>query len=190
MAILAEQPVPIPAADAFDEDALLADTAAAQAGFPLLYRKYLGRVYRYLYFRTGDRFEAEDLTAQVFLAALEGLPGYRHRGKFAAWLFSIARRKAADHYRRFRVQAPLETVSASLVESLDPLAEAISKEEISRLVMLISSLKAEEQELLHLRFAAELSFNEIAAILQRSPAALKMELYRLLRRLEVSLHEY
>ena len=51
-------------------------------------------------------------------------------------------------------------------------------------------MKDDEQELLRLRFAAELSFNEIAVVMQRSPAAVKMELYRLLRRLEVSLHEY
>lgn len=190
MVALADPPSQIPPAGDVDEDALLATAANIQAAFPLLYRKYLGRVYRYLVFRTGDRFEAEDLAAQVFLAALEGLPGYRHRGQFAAWLFSIARRKAADHFRRFKVQVPLDAVAESLVDSRDPLAAAITREEASRLLKVISALKTDEQELLRLRFAGELSFNDIAAVLERSPAAVKMELYRLLRRLEVSLHEY
>jgi len=190
MANLAERPAPTPVAEAVDEDALLANIPAAQAGFTVLYRKYLGRVYRYLYFRTGDRFEAEDLTAQVFLAALEGLSGYRHRGKFAAWLFAIARRKAADHYRRFRTQVPLESVAGSLTGENDPLGELVSGEQLSRLLSVVSGMKDDEQELLRLRFAAELSFNEIAVVMQRSPAAVKMELYRLLRRLEVSLHDY
>jgi RNA polymerase sigma-70 factor (ECF subfamily) len=48
----------------------------------------------------------EDLTAQVFLEALQGLPRYRHRGHFAAWLFTIARRRAVDHYRRQVVLLP------------------------------------------------------------------------------------
>jgi RNA polymerase sigma-70 factor, ECF subfamily len=58
-------------------------------------------VYRYCYGQTRTQTDAEDLTAQIFLAALEGIHRYRGRGEFAAWLFGIARRKCADYQRQY-----------------------------------------------------------------------------------------
>jgi len=164
--------------------------ANALADFPALYHRYLRPVYRYLYFRTGDRQEAEDLTSQVFLAALEGLPSYRPRTSFAAWLFAIARHKAADHYRRQRGQLPLEMVAGSLVSKDDPLQEVITSQGLSRLAEAVAALREDDQELLRLRFAGELSFDEIASLTQRSPGAVKMKFYRLLRWLEVQMEKF
>lgn len=167
-----------------DDGAILAACRADPAAFSRLYQRYLGRVYRYLYFRVRERAVAEDLTSQVFLAALEGMPRYNHRGAFAAWLFAIARRKAADHFRLQRGQVSLEALHDSLSGEGDPLPRLIADEETERLEALVSSLSQDEQELLRLRFAAELSFAELAEVLRRNPAAVKMQLYRLLNRLE------
>jgi len=165
-----------------DEDALLAACKADPAAFSALYRQYVGAVYRYVYFRVGSRPEAEDLVSQIFLAALESLPNYRHRGYFAAWLFGIARRKIADHYRKPRVD-PLHSLSESAAADPDPLSQVLADEELRRLSALIARQPPADQELLRLRYAAGLSFEQIAAILRRSPAAVKMSLYRLLNRL-------
>src|SRR5512146_1797199 len=105
------------------------DPAAVSA----LYRRYLERVYRYLYARVGNRAEAEDLTSQVFLAVIEGLPRYRERGCFAAWLFGIARRKASDYFRQKRPQAPLDDTFLQAPSSTEPLLQAIQVEERQRL---------------------------------------------------------
>jgi RNA polymerase sigma-70 factor (ECF subfamily) len=171
-----------------DEDVLLESLRTHPTAFSVLYHKYLRRVYRYLLFQVGDRLEAEDLTSQVFLAAWEGLPGYHHRGHFAAWLFAIARRKAADHHRRRR-PLPLPAFSEAQPDGVDLLGQVIADDELKRLAELVSDLKEKEQELLRLRFAAELGFDEMAALLRRSPAAVKMSLYRLLRRLERQIEE-
>ena len=69
--------------------------------FAALYRRYLNPLYRYLLRRSNGVHDAEDLTAQVFTEALEGLVDgrYREGGCFAAWLFTIARRRLVDFYR-------------------------------------------------------------------------------------------
>ena len=165
-----------------DEAAILAACQADPAAFSALYQQYLGAVYRYTYFRVGNRTEAEELVSQVFLAALEGLPKYHHRGYFAAWLFSIARRKIADHYRRARSE-PLDGLAGAATVDPDPLSQLIADEELTHLSGVIARQPEADQELLRLRYAAGLSFDQMAALLRRSPAAVKMSLYRLLNRL-------
>lgn len=157
------------------------------AAFSVLYRKYLGPVYRYHYARTGQAADAEDLTSQTFLAALEALPRYHDQGAFAAWLFAIARRKVADHYR-LAVDAPLDELAEPLLHldshSSDPAGHLLEAEEHRRLAKQLAALDEDERELLRLRFAALLPFEQIAELLGRKPSAVKMTVYRLLERLE------
>jgi RNA polymerase sigma-70 factor (ECF subfamily) len=160
-------------------------TAARQdpGKFGEIYQLYVHRIYRYLYSRTGNTQEAEDLTAQTFLAALENLEGFREDGCFAAWLFGIARNKVADHYRRARKNFPLdEQVEGSLVT--EPLAGIIHSERASALSALIRELPEGERELLRLRYLAEMSFRDMARALKKNEDAVKKSLYRLLERLQ------
>lgn len=166
-----------------EEGAILAACRSNPAAFAQLYRRHLNRVYRYLYWRVGERAVAEDLTSQVFLAALESLPRYRHQGNFAAWLFAIARRKAADHFRQVSRHGSLEELDDPLSGEGDPLPQVIADEQMRKLVQALASLGDEEQDLLRLRFASGLSFDELATLFNRKPAAVKMQLYRLLDRL-------
>lgn len=154
------------------------------AAFGEIYRAYLDPVYRYLLVRVGNTADAEDLTSQVFLAALEGLPRYKHQGYFAAWLFSIARRKAADYFRRRPVDAPLDPENDPPAPDIDLLTQIIHQEHLQSLLKRVAEVPDEERELLRLRFAARLSFDEMAVVLNRKTSAVKMSLYRLLERLE------
>ncbi len=166
-----------------DEDLILQacqDPAAVSA----LYRRYLDRVYRYLVARVGSQAEAEDLTSQVFLAVIEGLPRYKERGLFTAWLFSIARRKASDYYRHRRLQTALDDSLHTSFPTDEPLAQVLQVEELDCLKKVIAGLHEEERELLRLRFAACLNFCEIAAVFNRRESAVKMSLYRLLERIQ------
>lgn len=155
--------------------------------FAGLYDRYLPVVYRYLYARIGDPAEVEDLTSQVFLDALRAFPRYRHNGHFAAWLLSIARRKAADHYRKHFSQVSIEQVGGVYSAEPNPLAQVVYKDELYRLSELVAELAEEERELLRLRFAARLNFVEMAGLLKRKESAVKMALYRLLKRLQAQL---
>jgi RNA polymerase sigma-70 factor (ECF subfamily) len=165
------------------EPALVAAAQRDRAAFAGLYRLYVTRIYRYIYSRVGAAAEAEDLTSQVFVQALEGLAGYREQGHFSAWLFSIARRKVADHHRRRPAPLPLDEATAA-ADQVDPLGRLVQEEALERLAALVAGLGEEEQELLRLRFAGELSYGEVGAVVGRSEPAVKMAMHRLLRRLE------
>ena len=166
-------------------DALLVKAARCDpAAFAALYRRYVTPVYRYLYSRVGNAADAEDLTAQTFVAALEGLHGYRERGNFAAWLFTLAHNKAADHHRQQHPQLPLDEALDSPGHGENPMTSMMRKEALQRLSALIAGLQEDKQELLRLRFAGGLTYPEIARVMGRSEAAVKMAVHRLLRRLD------
>ena len=171
-----------------DDAALVAAARSDPAAFGRLYDRYIQPLFRYLLGRLGSVHEAEDITAQTFLAALEAFPRYRHQGHFAAWLFSIARNKVIDHIRQQPRQASLDDAVEIPVET-DLLQQVIKSERSAALVRLVSSLSPEERELVQLRYVAGLSFSEIAVLLERKEDAVKKALYRLLARMQSRLEE-
>ncbi len=166
------------------DEALIQKAREERQAFAVLYRRYVDRIYRYVFVRTGGEIHlAEDLTSLIFMEALEGLKQYRDQGRFAAWLFSIARRKIADHYRARRNQVPLDWIHNTSFADNNPLQMMLEAEEIRLVRQIQERLSDNERELVELRFAAGLSFEEIAQLLGRKPSAVKMSLYRLLERL-------
>ena len=148
--------------------------------FAELYRRYLTPVYRFIFRQVGgDVATAEDLTSQVFLEALDHLPDYRERGRFVAWLFTITRRRLADRFRK-KALPSLEDLPELLLSVPDGLDE---RQNIQTLKRLLEGLNAEQRELLQLRFSAELSFSEMADVLGKREAAVKMAFYRVLNQL-------
>jgi len=147
-----------------------------------VYDFYARAIYRYHYSRTGNLHDAEDLSAQTFLALLEALPRYQHRGHFSAWIFQIARSKAMDHFRKNHKQELLSFSPADLTHA-EPLEAIIDQQVYQRLSQLLGSLDDNEKELIRLRYSARLSFVEIANLLGRKEDAVRKSLKRLLERL-------
>ena len=165
-----------------DETILVSSAQRDPAEFAALYDRFFRPIYHYLYSRVASAVEAEDLTAQTFLAALETLPRYHHRGHFAAWLFTIARNKARDFYRN---GAPLTQLDENHPdESDDPLSQAAHSDQLEQLADLVSTLEENEQELIRLRCVSNLSFAEIGVCLGRKEDTVKKTFYRLLARLQ------
>jgi len=165
------------------DDAALVDRARDNSdAFAALYHRYLTPLYRYLYHRVGNEKDAEDLAAQVFTEVLEGLETYRERGRFASWLFTIARRRLIDLYRQ-RATVPLDDPPCEALNLDDALEHCESQE---RLDHLLTRLDEDQLELLRLRFSAGLKFSEIASILGKNKGAVKMRLYRTLDWLRVA----
>ncbi len=172
-----------------DEASLVDEARRDRRAFGRLYALYVQPLFRYLYSRIGGVPEAEDVTAQTFLAALEAFGRYRHDGHFAAWLFGIARNKAADYFRqqrRLSPQAPLEDADCLAAES-DLLQGVVQRERSAALAALITALPEADRDLIRLRYVAGLNFSEIGRLLGRSEEAAKKALYRLLARLQSQL---
>ncbi len=144
-----------------------------------LYLIYVQPIFRYLYSRIQNVPEAEDVTAQTFLAALENFPKYHHDGYFSSWLFSIARNKAIDHFRKKLKQTSLDDVILFSDEP-DLFHQIEKRERIEALSQLIRALPEDKQELIRLRYVAELSFAEIGHLLGEKEDTVKKSLYRLL----------
>lgn len=175
-----------------DEAALIEEAQANPLAFDQLYRRYLARVYRYLRAQLESDEDAADLTQQVFLQAFHALPGYEQRGlPFAAWLFQIARHAVTDSHRR-RVALSWDALPVTLEvagDEQDPERIALRRERLARLWMLLAKLDAGQRELLALRFAAGLSSSQIAAVVGKSPAAVKKQLTRIIASLKEQYHE-
>lgn len=167
------------------DDALIVEAARSDAGaFGALYERYHPRVYRYVYHRVGNAADAEDITALVFMKALEALPGYQARQSgFAPWLFRITRNSVVDHYRRGRKQEPIEDLEQYSSDG-DPLHHALGSESRAELHDLVHTLSPDQRDVILLRFAADLSFSEIALIVKKNEPAVRMLLHRGLRKLK------
>jgi len=146
-----------------------------------LYRRYADRIYRYVYSRVKDASAAEDLTAEVFLRALESLPHYQPTGApFRAWLYRIAHARTVDYWRRQqrRQEQPLEE---SLPAHGPQPEEVVSLQtEWDRALTLLSQLTDDQQQVIILRFVEGLELAEIAAMMEKTVGAVKALQYRAL----------
>lgn len=149
-----------------------------------LYRRYAQAIFRYVSYRVPDAAAAEDLTAEVFLRMVEGLPHYVSNGApFVAWLYRIAAARVADYYRcrARRPEAVLRDTEPDRTSS--PEGALQDSEEVSALREALGQLSPEQQDILLLRFVEHKSHAEVALILGRSVTAIKSAQHRALTRL-------
>jgi len=167
------------------DDALLAEAAKTDPrAFGELYERYYERIYRYVYHRVGNAPDAEDVTAMIFMKALEAMPTYQlRRSSFAPWLFRIARNAVIDHYRRGRKQSPLDEVEFYSKDG-DPALDVLTAERRAELRSLVEHLSDDQRDVVLMRYSADLSFPEIATTLNKNEPAVRMLLHRGLRKLK------
>ena len=166
-----------------DEDAILLAAKGDSEAFGVLYERYVNRIYNYIFYRTGNPFDAEDLTARVFNRAINHIGQYRDMGvPFSAWLYRIAHNLVANWHRdRSRKQEiPLEDLPVAAAKMDRPEATLMRSQEQDALLRLIRQLPAERQNLLILKFVENLSNAEIGQIMGRSEGAVKSLYHRTL----------
>jgi RNA polymerase sigma factor (sigma-70 family) len=165
-------------------DSILALQGDADS-FMQLHQRYAAAVYRYLAARV-DAHSAEEVTALAFERAWHSLPRYQASGSFAGWLFTIVHRTLIDYYRHTSVQHRHSTTLDETIRDpqAQPEAVALQREQNQALLQALESLPAEQQELIRLRFLADLPYSTIATIVGKKQAAVKMMTYRALETLK------
>jgi RNA polymerase sigma-70 factor, ECF subfamily len=169
--------------DLTDDSALERAAQGDTEAFSVLYERYVKRIYNYIYYRTGNTLDAEDLTAKVFFRAFGHINTYHNMGvPFSAWLYRIAHNLVANWHRdnSRRQEVPLED-HTNLFPKMDHPEMALEQnQETELLLRVIRKLPAERQQLLILKFVEHLSNAEVAVIMRRSEGAIKSLYHRTL----------
>jgi RNA polymerase sigma-70 factor (ECF subfamily) len=158
--------------------------------FGELYRRYVEKIYNYIYYRTNNHHDAEDLTARVFYRALGHIDSYTDRGiPFSAWLYRIAHNLVANWHRdRGRRQIiSLEEYIGSGLHQEAPEDWVESDEEKTALLRALRHLPDDRQQLIILKFVERLSNAEIGEIMDRTEGAVKSLYHRTLQSLRKEL---
>ena len=165
------------------DSALIARAKEDQEAFGILYERYVGRIYNYIYYRTGNHQDAEDLTARTFYRALKHISRYVDRGApFSAYLYRIAHNVVANWHRdtsRRQIISLDELVTGTLKEE-GPAHLAMEREERDLLLYAARRLPPERQQLLILKFVDQMRNAEIAAVMGRTEGAIKSLYHRTL----------
>jgi RNA polymerase sigma-70 factor, ECF subfamily len=164
---------------------------AAQQGdrdaFRALYERYRDRVYNFIFYSIGDQLRAEDVLQIVFVKIFRGLPGFRFEASFATWVYRIALNECLNQQRKRGIQqVPFEALLGSDEEPSAAAAdlqhaEAERREIVHRALM---DLSPKLRSVVALRYLEELSYEEIASVLECSAGTVASRLNRALGQLE------
>jgi RNA polymerase sigma-70 factor (ECF subfamily) len=171
-----------------DDLALVGRARKDMSAFSALYERYATQVYRYLLVRVGNVHDAQDLTSQTFMAAMKGLNTYQGQSPFPAWLLGIARNKAADLFRRKHPDIELDEAE-EISDSGEGLDEVVDRQmAVEQVARKLQTISPDRAEALSLRLFAGLEVPEIAQMMNKNEAAVRMLVFRGLRDLQAQLN--
>ena len=144
-----------------------------QEAFAQLYEEHFDKIYRYITLKIGNKMEAEDMTQQVFLKALQSISSFKWKGvPFSAWLFRIAHNQVVDYFRKKKHTAvPLDESLATNDNNPQLIVE--QKLDTEQLLSATKQLTEAQREVISLRFAGELSIAQVAKTIGKSQGAVK-----------------
>ncbi len=170
------------------ENAKTGDSQAAER----LVKHFHKDIFRMVFYRTGSRMDAEDITQEVFMKMVKNIKSIRDTSLFKAWLYRIAVNKVTDYYRKkavlslFVSRGEPEGMSLSVcdneVESENPSDILMKKEFYSTLFDFTKMLAKREKEVFLLRFVDQLGIREISQVIGKNESTVKTHLYRSIKK--------
>jgi RNA polymerase sigma-70 factor (ECF subfamily) len=160
--------------------------------FSELYNEYFPKVFAYVYGRVQDKEVSLDIVADVFEKAFIKKKSLRSPDSFGSWLFTIARNEVSSHWRKEKPAAKAAQEAAWERElhhqPRGPEEAILHRERLEALSGLVSQLPRREQEIIALKFDAELTNREIAHVLSTSEVNVRVTIFRALRKLRDRMH--
>lgn len=164
---------------AVNEEELLRRIKLDRQTFLVLYDQHFTRIYNYIFYRTFNQADAEELTSQTFLSALENIERYEYRNiPIVVWLYKIAANVVVDFYRRKGETIMWEETDNLQVNELSPETTCLHNSEKEQLFYHLQTLPQMQQQALILRYHHDLSYKQISEVMEKSEGAIKQLLHR------------
>jgi len=147
-----------------------------QQAYSELIARYGPRIHGFLHRLVGNAHDAEDLTQDVFVKAYQNIHSFDTQRSFRPWIFTIARRTAANFWRKKRPTVQIENDPPS--HATDPREKAESQDDCERIWKFAHTLKKRYFQVLWLRYREEFSMQEIAEAMEITNINTKVLLHR------------
>ena len=167
--------------DLTDEDLMLQVANGKLEITSILFERYNVRIYNYFNKMMRNKMASEDLTQDVFIKVIKYRTSYKN-GKFAAWIFTIARNIFSSHYQKIKKERANEIDDDKLADEVQ-ISES-KQEELDHLLKALSQLKNGERELIVMHRFQEIKYEQIAQIIGSSENAVKVKTHRALKKLK------
>lgn len=158
------------------------------AHFEVLYERYFSKIYLFIYHKINEKETSADITANVFLKALENIKKYKPQGlPFSAWLYRIATNEVLQFFKKSKNQRFI-LIDEHFIDAMVEESKLLELEELYiQLEKLITTLDYEEVDLIELRFKEKKSFKEIAFIKNKTETACRTQIWRILDKLRIQI---
>ena len=161
--------------------------------FNILVNKYELSILKFTYNMIRDKEAAEDITQEVFIIVYKKIYTYNREYKFSSWVFQIARNKCIDFMRKYKrvYEANIDNEKDNSSKDISPEAMAELRETKREIQKFINTLEEVDREILVLRYSEEITFIEMAVILNINKATIKRRYYKIRERYKdfISLNE-
>ena len=161
------------------------DAARRLDQFAEKYQQFFPRVFAYVYGRIHNVHQSEDLVSEVFERAFLKMGSLRNDEAFATWLFTIARNLVTSHARKRGRESVVDPdiLKSVVATSMSVENEVLVREEVAAVVECLKKFPQREQDIVSLKFDAELTNGQIAQVMGLSEANVRVILFRTLRKL-------
>ncbi|MEX1200243.1 MAG: sigma-70 family RNA polymerase sigma factor [Methylophaga sp.] len=162
------------------DDVLMLERIASgdEQALGMFYQRYESRLFRFICSKIADHFEAADIVNEVFLEVWQKAEQFQQRSKVSTWLFSIAYFKTVDRLRKTVPDAlSEETLDKLEDEAPGSLACLIQAEQADQVRHCVSTLKPDHRAVMELTFFEEMSYRDIAAIVQCPENTVKTRMF-------------
>ncbi|MBD3311556.1 MAG: sigma-70 family RNA polymerase sigma factor [Candidatus Magasanikbacteria bacterium] len=168
-----------------NENQLVEKAKDDEASFEILYEHYFPKIYGFIFKRTGNKEATEDLVSSTFMKVFCNLSGFSpKKGSFSSWIYTIANNNLIDYYRKQgrKKESGMEGLENKPIESDSPEDEMQASYEATIVQKALGDLKEKYQRILHLKFYAELSNQEIAEVMGMSVNNSRVTIHRALKK--------
>jgi len=152
--------------------------------FGRIYDVYADRIYRHIYYRTGNIEDARDLMQDVFARAWQVLPGYKRTSTpFLGWLYTISHNRVIDYYRTRKDHAYLDVEISVDAGGISPEKSAETQFDQHRVRRAILQLPGDQQRVIMLSYIEGLEYSEVAAMMNKTEGNIRVIVHRALKKM-------